>query len=363
MEIYFIQSPPAGGWVPEARSATEDEVGEGATVKLADVIDVHTHFIPREYLDADDHPEWGARIEDRGGVPWIVHDEGFAYPFHPTFLCEDAKFEDMRKRSIDLSVVSLAPTLFYYWIDAADAVAFARMANDSLAKAVVESGGKLFGLASLPMQDPEGAAIELRRAVEELGMVGAQIGTTMEGDYIDRDRFLPVWEAANELKVPFVLHPYYVGPKSGYEDYYLTNIFVNPMDTAIAASRVIFSGLLDRFPDITLMLVHAGGFLPFQIGRLDHGWKVREEPKHKIDRRPSEYMDRFYLDTITHNDSALRWLIELVGANRVVLGTDLPFDMADEDPVGRLERTAEGTTRARIGAANAADLFGLREKM
>lgn len=332
-------------------------------MKPADVIDVHTHFIPSEYLHAADHPEWGARVEPRDGVPWIVHDEGFAYPFDPTFLCEDAKFEDMRTRGIDLSVVSLAPSLFYYWIDAAPAAAFARMANDSLAKAVVESGGKLFGLATLPMQDPEGAAVELRRAVEELGMVGAQIGTTMEDDYVDRDRFLPVWEAANELQVPLVLHPYYVGTKRGYEDYYLTNIFVNPMDTALAASRLIFSGLFDRFPDLTLMLVHAGGFLPYQIGRLDHGWNVRDEPKQKIHRAPSEYLERFYMDTITHNDSALRWLIDLVGPDRVVLGTDLPFDMADEDPVGRLDRVTEGPARERVAAGNAADLFHLREKM
>lgn len=332
-------------------------------METAGAIDVHTHFIPREYYDAAEHPEWGARVEGRSGVPWIVHDEGFAYPFDPTFLCEEAKFEDMAKRGIDLSVVSLAPSLFYYWIGASDSIAFARMANDALAKAVAASGGKLHGLASLPMQDPEGAAEELRRAVDELGMVGAQIGTTMEGDYIDSDRFLPVWEAADALKVPLVLHPYYVGAKAGYEDYYLTNVFVNPMDTALSASRIILSGLLDRFPRVTLMLVHAGGFLPYQLGRFDHGWDVREEPKQNIDRRPSEYINRFYFDTITHNDSALRWLIEFMGSDRVVLGTDLPFDMADPDPLGRLARVTDVTTRARVAARNAEDLFALHGRM
>lgn len=332
-------------------------------METAGAIDVHTHFIPREYYDAAEHPEWGARVEGRSGVPWIVHDEGFAYPFDPTFLCEEAKFEDMAKRGIDLSVVSLAPSLFYYWIGASDSIAFARMANDALAKAVAASCGKLHGLASLPMQDPEGAAEELRRAVDELGMVGAQIGTTMEGDYIDSDRFLPVWEAADALKVPLVLHPYYVGPKAGYEDYYLTNVFVNPMDTALSASRIILSGLLDRFPRVTLMLVHAGGFLPYQLGRFDHGWDVREEPKQNIDRRPSEYINRFYFDTITHNDSALRWLIEFMGSDRVVLGTDLPFDMADPDPLGRLARVTDETTRARVAARNAEDLFALHGRM
>ena len=327
-------------------------------------IDVHTHFIPEEYFHAGDHPEWGAHFEDRDGTPWIVHEQGFAYPFEPTFLCDEAKFEDMRLRGIDLSVVSLAPTLFYYWIEAEESIEFARMANDSLAKAVAESGGKLKGLASLPMQDPAEASKELRRAVGELGMVGAQIGTTIEGDYLDDERYDPVWQAAHELRVPLTLHPYYVGPRVGFEDYYLTNIFVNPMDTALAASRIIFSGLLDRYTSLTFLLVHAGGFLPYQLGRLDHGWKVRDEPKLRISRRPSEYIDRFYFDTITHNDSALRWLIDLVGDDKVVLGTDLPFDMADDDPLGRLARVStHGNELERITEANPRELFGLLEDL
>ena len=323
-------------------------------------IDVHSHFIPHEYFHAADHAEWGAHVEDRDRTPWIVHEQGFAYPFDPTFLCDEAKFEDMRRRGIDLSVVSLAPTLFYYWIDSDASIQFARLANDSLAKAVAESGGKLKGLASLPMQDPREASKELRRAVEELGMVGAQIGTTIEGDYLDDEKFDPVWQAADDLRVPLTLHPYYVGPRVGFEDYYLTNIFVNPMDTALAASRIIFSGLLDRYTSLTFLLVHAGGFLPYQLGRLDHGWKVRDESKLRIDRRPSEYIDRFYFDTITHNDSALRWLIDRVGDDKIVIGTDLPFDMADDDPLGRLARVSTDDNEVeRITEANPRKLFGL----
>ena len=329
-------------------------------MKRSTVVDVHTHFIPEEFFEASEHPEWGARVEDRGGRPWIVHDQGFAYPFDPTFLGGDEKLEDMRSRGIDTSVVSLAPTLFYYWIDAPASIAFARMANDSLAKAVAGSGGALEGLASLPMQDAGAAADELRRAVGELGLVGAQIGTTIEGEYLDRERYEVLWASADSLGVPIILHPYYVGPREGFEDYYLTNIFVNPMDTALAASRIIFSGILDRYPRLTFVLVHAGGFLPYQLGRLDHGWSVRDEAKVSIDRRPSDYLDRFYLDTITHNDSSLRWLIDYAGDRRVVLGSDIPFDMADEDPVGRLDRVAANATqRARIGGSNAIDLFSL----
>jgi aminocarboxymuconate-semialdehyde decarboxylase len=333
-------------------------------VKQADAIDIHTHFIPQEYFDAAEHPAWGARVEDRDGASWIVHEQGFAYPFAEAFLCREAKLEDMRSRKIDMSVASLSPTLFYYWIGAADSAAFARMANDSLAKTAADSGGRIEGLATLPMQDPDAAATELQRAVEELGMVGAQIGSTIEGDYIDRDRYTPVWEAAAHLGAPIMLHPYYVGPRPGFEDFYLTNTFVNPMDTALAATRIIFSGLLDRLPSLTFVLVHGGGFLPYQLGRFDHGWTVRGEARSNIDRRPSEYIDRFYFDTITHGDSALRWLIDTFGDRTVLLGSDLPFDMADEDPVGRLARVAVDTEeRNRIASSNARDLFQLAETM
>jgi aminocarboxymuconate-semialdehyde decarboxylase len=145
-----------------------------------------------------------------------------------------------------------------------------------------------------------------------------------------------------------------------FEQFYLTNLLGNPLDTALCASRLIFSGAFERFGDLKVMLVHAGGFLPYQIGRLDHGWAVRPEPKVQLQRKPSEYLERFFYDTVSHHDSALAWLVDLVGDERVVLGTDLPYDMADQDPVGRLDRLALAPeSRERVAGANAARLFGL----
>jgi len=327
------------------------------------IIDAHTHFIPPEFLNAADHPAWGAAVEKRDdGHRWVVHEEGFAYPLDERFLGGQSKLDDMEARGIDFSIMSLAPTLFYYWIDTADAVAFARMANDSLAETVAGAAARFAGTASLPMQDPDAAAEEYRRCIQELGFVGAHVGTTIEGEYVDRDTYLPLWEAVDELGAPVILHPYYIGPKAGYEDYYLTNIFVNPMETALAAGRLIFSGLFDRFEKLKFVLVHAGGFLPYQIGRFDHGWRVRQESRISLDRPPSEYLDRFYFDTITHHDRALKWLIDLVGNQRVVLGTDLPFDMADDDPVGRLDRVADSKeTHRLVGGSTASKLFDLKQ--
>jgi aminocarboxymuconate-semialdehyde decarboxylase len=328
------------------------------------VVDMHTHFIPATLKEeALRHPSWGVTLQNRDGKAWVVHEQGFAYPFFATFHSVEAKLADMDDRGIDVSVISLSPTLFFYWIDSREAEAFARMANEALADMVAASKGRLVGLASLPMPDPEAAAEELRYSVEELGLLGAQVGSSVEGRDLDLGDFVPFWEAADAFDAPIMLHPYYVGPKPGWEDYYLTNIFGNPLGTAWAASRLIFCGILDRFPNLRLVLVHGGGFLPYQIGRLDHGWKVRPEAKVKLARPPSEYLDRFFFDTITHHDGALAWLVQLVGDDHVMLGSDLPYDMGDVDPVGRLERViAAGKTKDRIAGDNAAKLFRLKAR-
>lgn len=328
-----------------------------------EVVDVHTHFIPPFFLDeGNQHRTWRVSIHHRDGLPWIQHDEGYGYPVQETFFRSDAKSTDMKQRGIDRAILSVAPTLFFYWIDPSETKSFSRRANDALAEFCADSNGRFEGLATLPMQDPEKAAGELRRAADVIGLRGAEIGTSVEGVPLDDPRFVPLWEAADDLDVPLMLHPYYVGPKQGYEDYYLTNTFVNPLDTALAAARLIHCGALERFPRLKFLLVHAGGFLPYQIGRFDHGWAVRDEPKAHLDRRPSEMLERFYFDTITHHDSALSWLIDLVGPDHVVFGTDLPFDMADGDGVERVRRVVEAAERAAILNRNAADLFNLKAR-
>lgn len=326
----------------------------------ARVIDMHTHFIPEDFLDDIKRSStWEIEVQERDGHRWFVHDQGYAYPVQDEFFGEEARFADMERRGVDHSILSITPTLFYYWIAAAEAASFARMANEALADVVKRSGGRLSGLATLPLQAPDVAAAELRRAVQELGLVGAEIGTSVEDRQLDDPAFQPIWEAANELRVPIVLHPYYIGPKAGFHDYYLVNSFGNPLDTAIAAARITMSGLLDRFTELRFALVHAGGFLPFQMGRLDHAWKVRPEPKVRTSKPPTEYLEHFYFDTITHADSPLSWLVDYAGADHVMLGSDLPFDMADVDPVGRVQRAVGENAQETVLGGSASKLFGL----
>ncbi|MPZ62310.1 MAG: amidohydrolase family protein [Propionibacteriales bacterium] len=325
------------------------------------VIDLHNHYIPAELVaDARKRPVLdGIRIEKVDGTEWMVHPQGFRYPVHPGFYDHDSRIGEMDGIGTDTQVVSIAPPMYMYWVDAESAVDYARMANDSLARFARDSGGRMIGVATLPMQDPDAATNELERAVGDLGLRGAEIAPFVEGTPLDDPALVPVLESAQRLGVPLIVHPTYVGDKAGLEDFYLTNLVGNPLETCICAARLIFSGVLDRLSELELVLMHGGGFLPYQIGRLDHGFRVRSESKGCANP-PSSYLTRFTYDTITHDARALDFLINLVGERRVAYGTDFPYDMAGGSLAGQLagiELTA--AQHHCIASENTARLFGV----
>jgi aminocarboxymuconate-semialdehyde decarboxylase len=311
-------------------------------------VDLHTHFLPQFFVD---EAEAGGVFGVRAGDGYVTHPQGFRYPIHLGFVDVEAKLAEMDAAGIEVAVLSSAPTLFFYDAPADDAVRFARRSNDALAE-VVGGSPRLAGLAALPLQDAAAAAAELTRAVGDLGLLGAHIGTNCGSVPLDDPSLAPVLGAAERLDVPLMLHPYYTGAKPGLEDFYLVNSLGNPLDTTVAAARLISSGALDRFPRLRVALVHAGGFLPYQLGRLDHTFEVRQEARVAIDQLPSSYLDRFWMDTITHGDEALGFLAERIGPDRLYIGTDQPFDMADAAPVERLQRV--GINVEATGGAAAA---------
>lgn len=325
------------------------------------VIDAHAHVIPPALVDAmrDGLAPDGIRLDEVDGRPWVVHRQGYRYPLLDGFHDVAARLAIMDRHGIDAALLSVAPPLFLYWLDPASGTDAARVINDAIAGMVEKAPDRFTGLATLPMQDPSAAVAELRRCVRTQGFRGAQIGPHAEGVPLDDTRLRPVLAAAAELGVPLVIHPYYVGSSPGLDDFYLTNLQGNPWQTAVCASRLILSGTLDALPGLDLLLVHGGGHLPYQMGRLDHGHRVRPEAKTCL-QPPSAYARRFHYDTLTHSPAAARWLIEQVGADRVVLGTDIPFDMG----AGSLESQLDGVELTEgdhdaIAHANVERLFGL----
>lgn len=330
---------------------------------ISPCIDIHAHFLPPGLVDdlragpAID----GLRLERADGQEWMVFRQGPRVPLQPEVHDLEARLALMDRWGVDRAGVSLSPTLLMYWLEPSEAADWARTVNDALAELQRQSGGRLFGVAHLPMQDTDAAIAELERTVGDLGLRGAQVGPLVMDEPLDVADHVPVLEAADRLDVPLILHPYFVGagPRPGLDRYYLTNLVGHPYSTALGASRLIMSGTLDRLPRLRTVLVHGGGYLPYQVGRLDRGHSVRPESKACQDR-PSSYLRRFWFDTLTHSPEALSFLIRLVGSDRVAYGTDFPYDMgggsANEHLEG-VEVDADGA--ARIRGANGAALFRL----
>jgi aminocarboxymuconate-semialdehyde decarboxylase len=183
------------------------------------------------------------------------------------------------------------------------------------------------GIATLPMASPARAADELKRSMTKLGLRGAMFASNVKGVNLDDPSFEPLWSAAQELGAFMFVHPNNIAGADRLKSYYLANLIGNPLDTTIAAACLYFGGVMDRYPKLKIMLAHGGGFTPYQAARWEHGWAVRPEPKKNIKSQPKNIAGRFLYDTILHSDKTLEAMIGLVGTERVMLGSDYPYDM------------------------------------
>jgi aminocarboxymuconate-semialdehyde decarboxylase len=243
------------------------------------------------------------------------------------------RFADMDAAEVDMHVLSATPQTWLYGQPADIGIAAAVIQNDGIARLVKDHPDRFAGIATLPMQAPDKAADELRRAITSLGLRGAMIGSNVEGKNLDDPSFEPLWATAATLDAWMMIHPGHVAGADRLRSYYLTNLIGNPLDTTIAAACLIFGGVLARHPKLKFVMVHGGGFIPYQGGRWVHGWQVRPEPKVHLKESPAPYLDRFVYDTILHSRTSLEFLISSVGAARVFLGSDYPYDMGMLDCV------------------------------
>ncbi len=324
--------------------------------------DMHTHMIPQEFIEAISKPgsRWQARLDSRGDQAWVVHDQGYGYPLSPGFHQTSARLADMARMKLDMAAVSVSPTLFYYYAEPGLALDIAKMANDGIHALTREHRGKFVGIGTLPMQDLKLAIGELRRCAGDLGFKAILIGTNVEGVQFDDPHFLPFFKECEALGIFVIFHPYYVGTKSMFTKYYLTNLYGNPLDTAMTAASLIFGGVLDQCPKLKVGFVHGGGFFPYQIGRLKHGYEVRSEPKVNGAKSPEKYMHQLYFDSVLFLDKQLRFLVDWAGADHVMLGTDYAFDMGEFTPVDFVNHAGLSSAQAQsVLSGTARALFGV----
>jgi aminocarboxymuconate-semialdehyde decarboxylase len=264
----------------------------------------------------------------------------------------------MDQQGIDMQVLSPAGSYLFYWLPAEESLEFASWLNEQFADAVAKHPRRLVALGSVPMQDGVKAAQELEHAMTKLGLRGVEVASNINGRYLDDPGFNPFWEAAQALDALIFVHPNQVVGADRMKDYNLANLIGNPTDTSLAFAKLIFGGVLERFPRLKFLLAHAGGFLPYTWGRLDRGFRIQDSAAAKLTKPPSEYVKLLHFDTITHSSMALEYLVANFGAEKVLLGSDYPYDMGDPEPVQSLHGSKiANPQRELISSANARRLL------
>ncbi len=302
-------------------------------------IDTHAHWYPAEFLEllGKDGPANNGAVE-RSASGYKITAGKLANSFTEEFVDVDLRLAGMQRQGVDMQALSLT-TPMVYWAPAAFGLALSQAFNDAASSASVKHPERFVGLAMVPMQDPALALKELERASKLPGMRGLYLATSIEGTELDDKRYWDLYAKCESIGWPIFLHPVYTIGSERLTRFYLRNLLGNPYDTGVAAACLIFGGVMDAFPKLEVNLPHAGGTFPGLIGRLDHGAKVRAELKH-MKELPSTYLRRFTYDTIGHDDRINLNLVRLVGADRVLLGSDYCFDMGLEQPVHTVERLA-----------------------
>jgi aminocarboxymuconate-semialdehyde decarboxylase len=297
------------------------------------VIDVHAHWHAPAFVNMleKEGPANGAKVghNPKGFVTFTA--PGLNSVFQPHYIDLPTRLKYMDEQHVDIHALSLTSPMVY-WAPTAFGIKLAQTYNDELVRAHREYPKRFVGLATLPMQTPTAAVQELERIGRAPGIRGVYLATHVNGRNLDEKEFWPVYAKCEELGLNIYLHPVNPVGAERMRRYYLRNFLGNPYDTGIAASSLMFGGVMDAYPKLEVVLPHAGGTFPALIGRMDHGVTVRSETKH-MTRPPSTYLRRFHDDTISHHVPLMQYLVDLVGADRVVLGTDHPADMSIVAPV------------------------------
>lgn len=304
-------------------------------------IDAHCHIYPEEYLALleKEGPRYGVRLFTDAEGARRADVKGATHPPLEPFSSVELRLETMAEMGLDMNVLSFSSSPGVYWADDGLGEALSQAANDAYARIVEKRPEKFHALAALPAQSVPRSVRELERAVGGLGLRGGFLGTNVNGRYLDDESFFPLYEAAAALKAPLIVHPANPAGRERMKDYHLFNLVGFPTESANCIARLIFSGLFDRLPDLRFIFLHGGGTAPYLIGRFTHGWKARPECG-KISRPPLEYLrENFYLDMLVFHPPVVRFLVDVMGGDRVLLGTDLPYDMTDARIVETLERS------------------------
>lgn len=278
--------------------------------------------------------------------------------------CWDPKvrIKDCNHTNVDIQVLSTVPVMFSYWAKPEDTHDFSKYLNDHIASVINDYPGRFMGLGTVPMQSPDLAVKEMERCVKDLKLSGIEIGSHVNDWNLDNENLFPIYEAAEELGAAIFVHPWDMMGKEKMPKYWLPWLVGMPAETSLAICSMIFGGVFEKFKKLKVCFSHGGGSFPFTIGRIEHGFNVRPDLV-AVDNNvnPRDYLGKFYLDSLVHDEMALKYLVDLIGDEKIVLGSDYPFPLGEHHP-GNLIVTANSLSaesKERLLWKNAASFLGI----
>jgi aminocarboxymuconate-semialdehyde decarboxylase len=326
-------------------------------------IDVHCHMltpaVEQAVAETPEKKRERANLEETQGIASVLHNGRVMLPTAVRKMTSlEERLRDMDDMGVDVQIVSPSPTQYYYWADIELTQRLVQLQNDHIAQQCVTHSDRFRAMGTVSLQYPDLACSQLRRCVKDLDMVGVQISSMVNDHDLADQSFSRFWAEAEELDCAIFIHPLGTTLGTRVNDHYLANIIGQPLETTVALSKLILGGVLDRYPKLKLVAAHGGGYLASNIGRLDHGYRVRPETRTS-QFEPSQYLKRIWFDTVVYDPLILSHLVKTVGASQLMTGTDYPFDMGIDDVHRMIEETTglSPGQHAQILGGNAARLF------
>jgi aminocarboxymuconate-semialdehyde decarboxylase len=326
-------------------------------------IDMHAHVLPRTWPNLKEKYGYGGFINLEhiaNGNARMLMDGRFFREIEPNCWDAETRLEDCEKFGVDVQVLSTVPVMFSYWAKPEHTLDLAMLLNDHIAGMVNDYPTRFIGLGTVPMQHVDSAIKEMER-LKKIGIPGIQIGSHINDFNLNASEFDAFYSAAEELDISIMVHPWDMMGKERMPDYWLPWLVGMPAETCLAICSMIFGGVLERFPNLKVLFAHGGGSFPATLGRIEHGFNVRPDLCAKDnDKGPREYLDKFYIDSIVHDENMLRYVLDLMGPKQIALGSDYPFPLGELEP-GKLIKSTEldEATKAQLLHQTALDWLGL----